>query len=160
MEAAHWVLGVGIVSVGLFSGLLMTVVFLLHPMFRAMSGPDFATTIERFLAVARVAPINWAMVLVSPAAMIAAIVLLAGEDGTTTPLVLTIIALVSFFLGPFLTSNRLAEPLYDVMVGWDNDAPPDDWKTVQRRYFVINYVRLSFCFSAFVALVAALGTSY
>jgi len=56
-----------------------------------------------------------------------------------------------------LTSRYFAEPLYDVFVGWDIDAPPDDLQRARERYFRINAIRGLCSVTAFICFVVALG---
>ena len=58
-------------------------------------------------------------------------------------------------IGPLLTSRLLAEPTYDVILGWDPDAVPADWLAVRRRYFALNWVRAVFTWVAFALFLAA-----
>ena len=59
--------------------------------------------------------------------------------------------------GPILTSRFAAEPLYDVMLGWDADDPPPGWQAARDRYYRINAVRMSSSLIAFALLTAALA---
>jgi hypothetical protein len=55
-------LGLSIVLAGLWSGLLLAVISLLHPMYAAQDSGGFATDLQRFLPVARRSPTNWVAV--------------------------------------------------------------------------------------------------
>jgi len=70
---------------------------------------------------------------------------------------LTAAAVVVFLAGPILTSRFAAEPLYDVMLGWDADDPPPGWQAARDRYYRINAVRMSSSLIAFALLTAALA---
>jgi hypothetical protein len=67
-------------------------------------------------------------------------------------------ATLAFLAGPILTSRFAAEPLYDVMLGWDADDPPPDWQAARARYYRINVVRASCSLAAFALLIAALAS--
>jgi hypothetical protein len=51
----------------------------------------------------------------------------------------------------------LAEPIYDVFLGWQTDAPPIDWRRFRDRYFRLNVARGLGSALAFVCSVVALG---
>ena len=51
-------LGLSIVLAGLWSGLLLAVISLLHPMYAAQGSAGFAIDLQRFLPVARRSPTN------------------------------------------------------------------------------------------------------
>ena len=80
------------------------------------------------------------------------------RQSTGSPeLVLTLLGLHTFWCGPILTSRFLVEPIYDVFLGWQPDAPPTDWRTTRNRYFRFNVVRSIGSVLAFVCFVVALG---
>jgi hypothetical protein len=116
-----------VLSTGLFTGLLMTVVFFFQKALRDLSGPQFALVMQRFLAITRTHPLNYAMTLISGFVPVATLILLLRHPGSG-----------AFWGGIILTSRYVAEPLYDVFVGWDADAPPDDWRRARERYFRLN----------------------
>jgi hypothetical protein len=107
----------------------------------------------RLRPVARKAPINYIAVfgmLISP------IVVLLTIDGGSTAFVLTAIALALIIAGPLLVSNRLAEPNYDVILGWDPERLPPGWEAAQRKYYTYNWIRAFATWVAFGLLLAAL----
>jgi len=67
-----------------------------------------------------------------------------------------VIGLALTVAGPLLVSNRLAEPNYDVILGWNLDAMPQDWEATRRRYFAINWIRAGATWIAFGLFLAAL----
>jgi hypothetical protein len=56
----------------------------------------------------------------------------------------------------FGVSNRLAEPNYDVILGWDPDKLPADWEAVQKKYFTLNWIRFTATWIAVGIFMAAL----
>jgi hypothetical protein len=56
MTLHHVVLGLIVLSTGLFSGLLMTVLFFFERALKDLSGPEFALVLQRFLKIT--APIH------------------------------------------------------------------------------------------------------
>ena len=128
------------VSTGLFTGLLMTVVFFFERALRDLSGPEFALVMQRFLNITRTHPLNYAMVLISSLAPVAVLVMLHGSPGSPA-FVLTAIGLLAFWCGSMLPSTFIAQPLYGVFMGWEINAPPQDWHVARDRYFRVNVVR-------------------
>jgi hypothetical protein len=112
-----------VVFTGLWSGLLLMLTTVLHPVMESMDGRGFARFLHQFLPPARKAVSNYVAVLGMLFASLIALVALASGSGGT-PLALTAIGFALVVAGPLLVSNRLAEPLYDVMLAWDPDAPP------------------------------------
>jgi uncharacterized membrane protein len=148
-------MAITVLSTGLFTGLIMTAVFFFEKALRDLSGPQFALVMQRFLAIARTHPLNYAMTLISGFVPIATLIGLREHLGSGA-FVFTLVGLLAFWAGPILTSRYVVEPLYDVFVGWDADAPPDDWRRARERYFGINVIRGLCSVVAFVCFVVAL----
>jgi uncharacterized membrane protein len=157
MTLIYFTLGMAVLSTGLFTGLLMTVVFFFQKALRELSGRQFALVMQRFLAIARTHPLNYAMTLISGFVPIATLIMLRQHPGSGA-FVFTLLGLLAFWAGPILTSRYVAEPLYDVFVGWDADAPPADWQRARERYFRMNNAIRGPCsVTAFVCFVVTLG---
>ena len=84
MGAADLTLGLCVVLAGLWSGLLLTITTILHPMFRALDGPAFAQEMRRFLPVARRSPTNWIIVIGLVLAPVAALIALRSGTAAYT----------------------------------------------------------------------------
>ncbi|MFP2926169.1 hypothetical protein ACLESO_13300 [Pyxidicoccus sp. 3LG] len=156
MRAASIALVLGVFTSGLFSGLLAAVLFLLQKLLKRMSGTDFTVVMQRFLPMARKAPVNHVLISVSVLAPVAALVL-GWRDAGSPRFVLTLVGLLVFTLGTFLVSRYGAEPVYDTILGWNARALPEDWPRVRERYFRINRVRLASSSLAFLLLVVAVS---
>lgn len=78
------------------------------------------------------------------------------DDPSATPFVLTAIGFSLTVAGPLLVSSRLAEPDYDVMLGWDPKAMPAGWEAGRRRHFTLNWVRALATWGAFGVFLTAL----
>ena len=144
-------LGLAIVSTGLWSGLLLTLTTILHPVYAAQDDRGFATELGLFLPVARRSPTNYLLVTGMLVGPVLAIIGLP----TGVPLVLTVVGLVLVVAGPLLVSRFAAEPNYDVILGWDPAAVPAGWLATRRRYFALNWVRGVCTWAAFGLFLAA-----
>ena len=153
MITEFW-LGLTVVCAGLWSGLLLTLTTILHPMYADRDGAGFATDLARFLPIARRSPTNYLLVAGLVVAPIGALIGLRDEP-TGLPFVLTALGLVLTVTGPLLVSRYGAEPNYDVILGWDPAALPTDWRAARRRYFAINWIRAGFTWAAFALFLAA-----
>jgi uncharacterized membrane protein len=149
-------LAITVLSTGLFTGLLMTILFFFQKALRELSASEFALVMQRFLGIVRTHPQNYAMVLTSGFVPIAALVVLRAHPGSAA-FVLTLVGLVAFWCGPILTSRFFAEPIYDIFLGWEIDAPPEDWQRARERYFRMNAIRGLGSVTAFICFVVALG---
>lgn len=154
MRAASIALVLGVFTSGLFSGLLAAVLFLLQKLLKELPGAEFTVVMQRFLPMARKAPVNQVLVMASMLAPVAALVLGWSEVGSTRFL-LTLAGALVFSAGVFAVSRYAAEPLYDVILGWNARALPADWLAVRQRYFRINRVRLASSSLAFLLLLLA-----
>ena len=134
----------------------MTILFFFQRALKALSGPEFALVMQRFLGIARTHPLNYIMVIVSGAAPIAALVML--RDNPWSPaFLLTLLGLIAFWCGPILTSRFFVEPIYDVFLSWEIDALPEDWQKDRNRYFRLNVFRGVGSASAFACFAIAAG---
>jgi hypothetical protein len=157
MTAADVALSLCVVLAGLWSGLLLTLTTILHPMFRALDGSHFAQEMRRFLPIARRSPTNWVIVIGLAVAPIAALIALRSG---TAEFVLTALGLAACVAGPVLVSRFLAEPNYAVMLAWDPDAMPANWQAIRRRYFRLNWIRAAATWTAFVLFATAAYTTW
>jgi hypothetical protein len=147
-------LALAVVFGGLWSGLLLTVTTILHPIYARRDARGFREELGRFLPVARTSPTNYVCVVGLVVAPAAALVALRGQ-ASTAPFVLTAVGLGLTVIGPLLTSRLLAEPNYEVILGWDPDHVPADWEVARRRYFALNWMRGGFTWAAFACFLAA-----
>ena len=154
MTVTHGLLGVAVFSTGLFTGLLMTVLFFFERALRDLSGTEFAVVMQRFLKITRTHPLNYAMVLTSGVVPVAVLVMLRQSPGSPA-FVLTAVGLLAFWCGSILPSTFIAQPLYGVFMSWEIDAPPQDWREARERYFRVNVVRGLGSAIAFVCFVIA-----
>lgn len=69
---------------------------------------------------------------------------------------LTAIGLAIVIVGVYIVSNVWKEPLYDVMLAWDPEAMPAEWRAGRRRYFVINWIQAAATWTVFALFLAAL----
>jgi hypothetical protein len=151
----EWALVCSVVFTGLWSGLLLMLTTVLHPMMQRMDGAGFARFLAAFLPVARKAASNYIAIIGMVVASLAAVVTLADTPGEA-PFVLAAIGFLLCLGGPLLISSRLAEPNYDVILGWDPDALPAGWQAVQQRYYALNWIRAAVTWVAFGVFLAAL----
>ena len=140
MTLTHVFLGAAVFSTGLFTGLLMTVLFFFERALKDLSGSEFTLVMQRFLKITRTHPLNYAMVLTSGLAPVAVLVMLRESPGSLA-FGLTAAGLLAFWCGSMLPSTFLAQPLYGVFMSWEIDAPPHDWGEARNRYFRLNVVR-------------------
>jgi hypothetical protein len=140
MTMTEVLLGIVVLSTGLFTGLLMTVLYFFERALKELSGSEFALVMQRFLKITRTHPLNYAMVLTSGIVPVA-VLLMMRESAGSAVFVLTAAGLLAFWCGSILPSTFIAQPLYGVFMSWEIDAPPQDWREARDRYFLVNVVR-------------------
>jgi len=150
----HVLLGIVVFSTGLFTGLLMTVLFFFERALKDLSGPEFVLVMRRFLKITRRHPLNYGMVITSAFVPIAVLVMRRG-DLWSVAFLSTAAGLLAFWCGPVLTSTFVAQPLYGTFLGWEPNAPPQDWRKARDRYFRTNVIRGLGSALAFVCFVVA-----
>ncbi|GGG70092.1 hypothetical protein GCM10011374_38310 [Kocuria dechangensis] len=148
-------LGASVVAAGLWSGLLLTVTTILHPLFGRQDAAGFATEMHRFLPIARRSPTNYILVATLLLAPPVALVGLGIQQAFGAAFVLTATGLVATVAGPLLISRRLAEPNYALILGWNPQHPPDDWQVARDRWYRHNWMRAALTWVAFALFLAA-----
>jgi hypothetical protein len=154
MNTQLW-LCLSVACAGLWSGLLLTITTILHPMFAAQDPSGFRSDLGRFLPIARRSPTNYILVVGLMVAPVVALVSLRDGAGSA-PFVLTAIGVALTLTGAFGMSRFLAEPNYEVILGWDPTHPEREITVARRRYFALNWLRGAFTWAAFGCFLAAL----
>ena len=147
-------LGVSVVAAGLWSGLLLMLTTILHPVYATQGPRGFAEAMRAFLPVARTSPTN--TVLVALLVLAPAVALVGLRDQVTSaPFVLTAVGLAATVTGPLVVSRRWSEPNYDVMLSWEPEAVPDDWRVARARWLRANWVRAALTWLALACFLSA-----
>ena len=157
MPPVHIILIIAAISTGLFTGLLMTILACFQKLLKDLTASEFSLVMQRFLGTVRTHPLHYGLVITSPLAPIAALVLLGGSAGSLT-FVLVLVGLISFVAGPVLVSRYLVEPIYDVFSSWETESPPaENWRETRDRYFRLNVIRGLGSGTAFVLFLVSLS---
>lgn len=145
---------VGVVSIGLFAGLMLTLVVILHRMWANLPIPAYVEAMQSFLPAAKGNPI---ITLITLLPILAPIVVLLrfGSDLTSTRFVFTLIGLV-LACGPFLVTLRFNFPIYDTMMSWESANPPPTLPQTRMRFFILNLIRLMLASGAMFCFLLAL----
>jgi hypothetical protein len=147
-------LGVSVVAAGLWSGLLLMLTTILHPVYATRGPRGFAEAMRAFLPVARTSPTN--TVLVALLVLAPAVALVGLRDQVTSAaLVLTTVGPAATVTGPFVLSRRWSEPNYDVMLSWEPEAVPDDWRVARACWLRANWVRAALTWLALACFLFA-----
>jgi uncharacterized membrane protein len=150
-------LGIAIISTGLFTGLVLTMLFIFQPLLNQLSATEYAELMQRFLKVARRAPLNIALMIISIFAPIPALFGLY-QSSNWLAFGLVSIGLTIFFVGMFLVSRFFNEPLYDQILGWTVQTPPPDWQAARQQWQFLNLVRACASGTAFILFLTTLST--
>jgi MFS family permease len=159
MTAEEWALAASVFLSGLAAGLLGMLSTIMRPMLAAMEGRDFRSFMAAFLRFADHGlgkAYNYAWSLGMSIGPAVALVLLWDDRGSTS-FVLTAIGLGVVLVGVYVVSNLWKEPEYKVILGWNPDALPPDWKAGRDRYFAINWIQLGTTWTALALFLAALA---
>jgi len=141
MSLTHIALDLAIISTGLFTGLLLTMLWIFQPMLNQLSATEYAEWMQRFLNVARRSPLNIALMFSSLLAPIPALFsFYQAANWLAFGQVLT--GAMIFFIGMFLVSRFFNEPLYDEILGLDMQEPAQHWQTLRHKWYVSNLIRV------------------
>jgi len=160
MTAEELTLATTVFLSGLASGLLGMLSTIMRPMLSAMEGAEFRGFMETFLRYAgnglgKLYNLAWSLGMTfGPVAALA----LLWDDRGTTSFVLTAIGLGIVIVGVLIVSNAWKTPTYKMILAWDAEAMPADWKAGRQRYFLINWIQLGVTWTAFVLFLVALAS--
>jgi len=145
------ILILALLSVGLFAGLMMTLVVIMQQQWNALDKEEYMRYFKGFLLVAKGNPIASVLTLASfVLPLVVGIVDLVS--GSNYQGVITISAGVVFFLGCFGVTMRLNFPIYTRVIGWENVEAAADWEDVRRRFYVLNVIRMTSAVVSFMFL--------
>lgn len=156
MTIAHIALGIGVITTGLFTGLLLTMILIFQPVLNSLNASDYTMFMQRFLKIARVSPLNIVLIITS---IIAPVVGIIRVDKNTEPsiFILILVGLLVFTIGVFFVSRTLNEPLYDAIDSWIIQSPPDNWQEFRDRWYRLNLIRMPASGLAFMLFLIAFG---
>jgi uncharacterized membrane protein len=142
-------LDIAIISTGLFTGLLLTMLCIFQPMLNQLSATEYAEWMQRFLKVAQRSPLNIALMFIS---LLAPIPSLFSFYQTANWLSFgaVLIGVSIFFIGMFLVSRLFNEPLYEQILGWNIKELPTNWKAARQQWHFLNLVRVCASGTAFL----------
>lgn len=153
MNTNVW-LSLTIVFTALWSGLLLTVTTILHPMFASQDATGLRHDLGRFLPIARRSPTNYILVvglIVTPVMAIASL----WEARYDSTFLLVSLGFILTFVGAFVLSRFAAEPNYDVVLDGSLPSESARWGNARQKYFVLNWARGVLVWSALVCFVVA-----
>ena len=140
-----------LLSVGLFAGLMMTLVVIMQQQWNTLDKEEYIRYFKRFLLIAKGNPI---ITLLTLAAFILPVVV--GTEyilsGSTYSGAITIVAGVVFFLGCFGVTMRLNFPIYAKVTGWQDVESVTDWEEVRKRFYTLNIIRMTSAVVSFILL--------
>jgi len=141
-----------VLSVGLFAGLMLTLVVVMQQQWNILEKFEYVHYFKGFLLVAKGNPTITFLTLVSfifPLIM----GLLYMFSGNSYQGIIMVIAGVIFFVGSFLVTLRLNFPIYNKVIGWTDIETITDWEDVRKRFFVLNVIRMTSSIFTFILLI-------
>jgi uncharacterized membrane protein len=156
MLLIHIPLAIATISTGLFTGLLLTMLFIFQPLLNQLSATEYVEVMQRFLNVARRSPLNLTLMFTS---ILAPLPALLGfyQSSNWLGLRLAGIGIIIFFVGMFLVSRFFNEPLYDQISDWAAKTSPLDWQAARQQWHILNLVRVCASGIAFILFLTTLG---
>jgi len=143
----------GLLSVGLFAGLMMTLVVIMQRQWESLGKNEYVPYFKGFLLTAKGNPVISLLTFTS--------FLLPWGMGTLQLLNgaalqgwISISAGVIFFGGCLLVTLWLNFPIYNKVIGWEHAEAATDWQEVRGRFYRLNVIRMSSALLTFVCLAA------
>jgi uncharacterized membrane protein len=140
-----------LLSVGLFAGLMMTLVVILQQQWNILEKEAYIGYFKGFLLIAKGNPIITVLTLASFTLPLG-IGIVHLISGNTDQGVLILTAGIVFFLGCFGVTMRLNFPIYTKVIGWKDAKSVTDWEDVRRRFYVLNVIRMTSALVSFILI--------
>lgn len=156
MSLVHIMLSIATISTGLFTGLVLTMLFIFQPLLNQLSATEYTEMMQRFLKVARRSPLNITLMIVSLLAPIPALFSIY-QSSNWLAFGLVSIGIIIFFIGMFLVSRFINEPLYDQIISWSAKTPPTDWEVARQQWYILNLVRVFASGTAFILFLITIS---
>jgi uncharacterized membrane protein len=143
-----------VVAIGLFAGLMMTLVIVLQRMWQTLPDAAYVEAMQSFLPVAKGNPV---ITLITLLPILLPIVALIDRrvEAASSQFFLILIGLI-LACGPLLVTLRFNFPVYDTMMGWQAIRPPRDLSRTRTRFFMLNLARLILASGAMLCFLLAL----
>lgn len=154
LDMAGVALSIGIISAGLFAGLMLTLVVLLDRVWRVPSDREAVAALQVFLRTAKGDPVITAVMLLQFVAPIVAVVTLWSPDRTGS--VLTLVGATAA-AGPLVVTFGWNFPIYATVSAWRPEAPPADWAEVRHQFRRLNTARLALTLFAAICYLITLS---
>lgn len=140
-----------LLSIGLFAGLMMTLVVVMQAHWSTLKKEEYVPSFKGFLQVAKG---NATITVLTLASFLLPWVLGTIQllSGNTLPGALALLAGVVFFLGCFGVTMRLNFPIYNQVMGWQEAAAVTGWEEVSRRFYGLNVIRMTSAIVSFLLL--------
>lgn len=146
-------LGTTLLAMGLFSGLMFSLIVLLQPKWNQQTASEYITDIQPFLKVGKG---NTLVAVALFTGILAPVLALLSNTGAETIVnVLVLLGTVVFVTGAFGITVALNLPTYNAIMRLDAAQPTDDWVTLRQRFYRLNLARFLSSTMAFVLLIAA-----
>jgi uncharacterized membrane protein len=146
-------LAISVTGSGLFSGLMLTLVVVLHRMWLSMPYERYVMSMQAFLSAAKGHPI----ITILTIAPIILPLLTLGQiaDGLSLSIIFALIGAGASLTILFITL-RLNFPVYDAIMAWEPEQLAPDWQTIRRRFYQLNRVRFVLAVFSTVCFLLAL----
>lgn len=140
--------GLLIITTGLFTGLMMTLVFIMQKYWNQMEKENYVSSFKAFLIIAKGNPLITVLTLYSFVYPIIYGIIYIQENG-----LIPLTAGLIFFFGCFIVTMKLNFPIYNKVIEWNNSKDATDYEKVRKKFFFLNIVRLISSSATFVLLL-------
>ena len=151
----NFLLVISVLSVGLFSGLMMTLVFLLQRQWQGLNKSEYVIYFRSFLLVAKGNPLISVLTFLSFLLPIALGIIHILNSNLLKGTILLVSGIV-FFIGCFIVTIRLNFPIYNKVISWDRKNDIADWEFIRKRFYILNIIRMSSSVLSFFLIILSI----
>ena len=141
-----------ILTTGLFSGLMMTLVIILQKQWLLMNRSEYYSNFQGFLKVAKGNALITVLTLFSflVPLLFGILSVIAKKWALGVSLIL---AGMLFLIGCFVVTMKLNFPIYNKVASWRSENEATDWEDIRRRFYALNIIRFISATLSFIVLV-------
>ncbi|MBI9049921.1 MAG: hypothetical protein JEZ00_10900 [Anaerolineaceae bacterium] len=136
------------VSIGLFSGIMLTLIAILQKQWNKMVGIEYLVYFKGFLQVAKGNII--VSVLTFTSFLLPFGIAIFGTKFINVNSALLFASGLIFFAGCFLVTVFQNLPIYDEVVNWNEISEKENWVAIREKFFYLNIIRF---FSSLISLL-------
>jgi uncharacterized membrane protein len=142
-------------SVRLFSGLMMTLVFLLQRQWEKLNKSEYVIYFRGFLLIAKGNSLISVLTFLSFLVPIIMGIIYILNNSLLEGVILLISGSI-FFIGCFIVTMKFNFPIYNEVISWSSENDSADWEFVRKKFYRLNIIRMFSSIASFFLIILSI----